>query len=810
MDLKEQVDIKLQDPQTILELYKDFLGEYTRQSDKEYKFSSPDGSDSTPSFGVDPNRLGMFKDFSGSGKGGNIWSFLKMKFDEGDIQKKPLLWLADYFRIEVKTDPNAKPKLFASERIMQQATQYLANNPHHKQLLYDKGFAEAEITGFNGVGIGYLNNDVYRNRYFIPVIDNNDRLVNVRLYDPTNSSPGMKVISFYMHIKSLSGVPDEVQKAIPDKDMKELQEGRSVKLTGFGEARLGYLKDLKESDTIYIMEGERDFFNAKKHGLPATWVTGGANTWKMQFNSWFTKKHVRIVMDNDKSGWQGAYKKADFLGAVAKSVKVIRLPLEQEGSDFSDYMADHTIDQFNELVEQAEEYRITHVEQHKPKVIIGEKSAPRWYGKYLYSTMDLVFVNKQGFYTYQEEGFWKGTDDLVLEDKMFKLYERMNFKEPTTGNLGNSMKALMHSNFNEERPEQEHKFVNCKNGLYDIKGGMMIPHTKSIFTTYQLPVDYSTSSECPRFMQYLHEVFPEDTDKYIDLIGEILGYCMTSDNSFQKAFIFIGTGANGKSVLIEILEALVGEQNVSSVGFNDLANSFSRSQLQDKLVNVGAEIEFSTTANSSYFKQIVAGDTISAQEKYKPEYIFKPKCKLVYSTNGFPATKDRSEGNFRRYLFVPFNVYFPEEKQDKQLVSKLKGELSGILNFAMQGMKRLYKNERFTAPAECLKMLNEFKATASPFLVFFAEEAELKEDNLYKRSVLVRRYKAWCEENGYRPMSTQRISKELFDNFKVPCIRKKDGEYYSGITLKEVAPETWASPDQAVVQEKELEPVSWC
>lgn len=799
MDLKETIDLRLQDPDTILEIYRQWLGDYIKQNEKEYKFSSYWNAEKTPSMGVDPNRMGLFKDMS-SGNKGNIYSFLKTLYNDGKLNKKPLIWLAEYFSIEISKD--TRPKLVAPMNVMLSAKKFLQANPQYKKILYEKGFGDNEIDNFNNIGIGYLDNDIYRKRFFIPIIDDHDELVDIRLYDPTHSSPGMKCIHFYLYLDNINNVPQQIQDAMNPDLLAKLKRGEAVKLTGFGKSRLANLRVFENDEPIYIMEGERDMMNALRTGLNATCVTGGADAWEYTFNSRCRGKDIIIVMDNDDAGLRGAYKKANALSGVAKSIKVIKLPLEAKGSDFADYIKDHTAKEFLSLVDAAVEYRTTHTEKHKPKIEIDPSSTARMYAQYLESTMDIMFVNKQGFYVYQTEGFWKSVDDNDLECQLNLIYDKFRYKEPTKRNVTEAMFSLRYCNYKEDRPDNEHRYINCRNGLYDINQKILIPHTKNIFTTQQLPLDFDPAASCPRFIQYLEEVFPKDTDQFKDLIGEILGYCLTADTSFQKAFIFMGTGANGKSVMIDILESLVGKENVSSVGFNELCNSFSRSQLKDKLINVGAEIEFSTTANSSYFKQIVAGDTISAQEKYKPEFIFKPKVKLVYSTNGFPSTKDRTEGNFRRYLFVPFNVYFPEDKQDKQLTNKLKKELQGILNFAIAGMKRLYHNGKFTSPRACQDMLQEFKATSSPLTVFVNEVAVIDRAKRYSRASFIKKYKDWCFENGYKSMSTQRVTKELNECFSVGLERNSDGWYYVGVYLPEES-ELWGSAISTTAEAKE-------
>ena len=130
--------------------------------------------------------------------------------------------------------------------------------------------------------------------------------------------------------------------------------------------------------------------------------------------------------------------------------------------------------------------------------------------------------------------------------------------------------------------------------------------------------------------------------------------------------------------MLKILEFLVGKTNCSAVAFNELGNSFSRSQLHGKLLNIGSEVEFNSVTSSGYFKQIVSGDTISAQEKYKPEFIFNPFCKLVFSSNDFPMTKDKTHGYYRRWILIIMDRIFGPNEQNHNLLNELKEELRGI------------------------------------------------------------------------------------------------------------------------------------
>jgi P4 family phage/plasmid primase-like protien len=816
LELKEQVDIKLaNNPGVILDIYQQFLGPGKKEKENEYKFSSPWASDSTPSMGVDPHRMGIYKCFS-SGEGGNIYTLLN--HFSGQLNKKPLLWLADYLNIDVKKHNN-KPELVAPAHIMKKAHEYLMNHPGFIDLIKAKGFGQEEIENFNGYGIGYLDDDVYRKRFFIPILNDNGEIADIRLYDPTHSKAGMKTLHFYMFLEDINTVPKKVQEAMKKEDLDKLEIGHKIKLTGFGKARFANLGAFNH-DVIYLMEGERDMFNALRLGFNATCLTSGASTWDIAFNYRFVNKKVIIVMDNDDAGLKGAYKKAENIAELAKEVKVVKLPLKEKGSDFSDYVAKHSKEDFIALVNNTSKFEVSYVKQQQAKEIeFTDKTPPRLYAKHIYNTTEILYVNTmKSFYTYRESGFWKNTDDFEIKQMIFRLYEQIGLKEITATSWNMAFNSLQAICGVADRPGNHWRYINCRNGLYDLEQKQMIPHTKSIFTTHQLPMEYDSDATCPRFMQYLEEVFPQETDAFKALVAEVLGYCMTTDTSFQVAFAFIGRGANGKSVLLSILEELVGHENVSAVAFSELSSTFSRVTLKDKLVNVGAEIDFSSKSNTSFFKQIVAGETIAAQEKNKPEFHFKPTVKLVYATNGFPVTNDKSHGYYRRWKFIPFNVTFPKEKQDRNLISKLKKELPGILNFAIDGLNRLQRNGKFTDPKQIDEMLDQYKELSNPLAQFVKENVVFSPSKRYKRSEFVKEYSAWSRENNYKPMAASRVAKELEETYNIK-VKKTMGDYYlSGlyihkpdlfpaVVLEEEAEEE--TDLQEVSKDKRLEQLHW-
>jgi len=247
------------------------------------------------------------------------------------------------------------------------------------------------------------------------------------------------------------------------------------------------------------------------------------------------------------------------------------------------------------------------------------------------------------------------------------------------------------------------------------------------------------------------------------LLAEILGYCLTSDISYHLAFVFLGGGANGKSVACDVLEALVGRDNCGALMLSDLKERFRLAELENKMINLVSEVEANSLINDARFKSIVAGDPQTGERKNKDPFKFRPFAKWIIATNNMPATKDHSYGFERRLIILPFEETFTEDQQDKGLRKRLiDTELSGILNWAIGGYRRLQRNGRFTIPDASTRALEDYKEQINPTLAFVREklEADPKAEGVPLKALYVT-YRSWCESAGYVPTGRNKFAKEI-------------------------------------------------
>jgi putative DNA primase/helicase len=226
-----------------------------------------------------------------------------------------------------------------------------------------------------------------------------------------------------------------------------------------------------------------------------------------------------------------------------------------------------------------------------------------------------------------------------------------------------------------------------------------------------------------------------------------------------------GDGANGKSVMLSILEALVGEENTSHVEIAFLVSDFQRIKLANSMVNICNDMKTDVAGTSSFFKAIVTGDTISGCFKGKDFFDFKPTCKMVFSANSLLNARDIDKGFLRRFCFINFpisSVENPqkknERKRDTTLQGKLLKELPGILNWALVGLATLRKNKSFTNTIDQETMYHDLEMVNNPIAAFVEEELRPQAEwysSPVSRTEVFKKYLQWCECTKSTPMSSR-------------------------------------------------------
>lgn len=294
------------------------------------------------------------------------------------------------------------------------------------------------------------------------------------------------------------------------------------------------------------------------------------------------------------------------------------------------------------------------------------------------------------------------------------------------------------------------KYLTLQNGLYDLEAGKLIDHSRDIFTTNLLPYNYDPSATCPRFIQFLHEIF-EDNQEKIDFVQEAVGYAFHKSLPTPAVFFLVGGGSNGKSVFINTISNLVGKENTSNVSFNALSDEYYVLELFQKMINISGETPQGKCINTDTVKAVTAGDWITGRELYKRPMKFRPFAKHFLAMNKPPIISDHSHGMWRRIWILEFNRRFTEKDMDLQLEEKLSQELSGIFNWALKGYNKLKEKKFALNESHAMKMSKkEYRDDMDSVRSFMKEHylnsTDPKDQIIFSDTYEL--YKAYCEGEG--------------------------------------------------------------
>ena len=304
--------------------------------------------------------------------------------------------------------------------------------------------------------------------------------------------------------------------------------------------------------------------------------------------------------------------------------------------------------------------------------------------------------------------------------------------------------------------------------------------------TIKINAAWDPEAECPAIDRFVQRVFPYDAH---EVFYQLAGLFLTPDSRRQKAVLFLGSGASGKSVATPLLRQFLHPRNVSNVPLHDLtAGRFDLAELRGKLLNVSADVPERDFNDTAVFKQIVDGHlaTLRVPRKYRDPIKFQPFTRLLASAARVPQSADNSLGYLRRWLVVPFDTSLNESNLDRTLLDKLTtpDELSGLLNRAVSAYRQLLEKGTLTESEKMAAAKEEFDQASDSTRLFLRERVE--ECSPYDeidRTEVYSAYKDWCVFNRINPVSARRLYSSIWDVFRIKTDRSHGRRLFKGIQL---------------------------
>lgn len=356
------------------------------------------------------------------------------------------------------------------------------------------------------------------------------------------------------------------------------------------------------------------------------------------------------------------------------------------------------------------------------------------------------------------------------------------------GAVSDLMRTEVHKPFHEFNVG-EPETVNCINGELVLVNcqWVLTPHCREHYRTAQIPVAYDPAASAPQFQRFLQQIFNGDADAQdkIKALLEMTGYTLMAHCRHEKFVILVGSGANGKSVYLAILEALCGSESVAGVQPSQFDNKFQRAHLHMKLANIVTEIKQGEVIDDAALKGIVSGEPTTVEHKHKNPFVMRPFSTCWFGTNHMPHTRDFSDALFRRALVMTFNQVFKPElgNCDPNLKDKLMTELSGILNLSLQAYADALQHG-FTTPASSVEARNEWRLEADQVAQFVDERCERSPFNDIPAGELYQRYDRWAMSSGIQKKLTLKSFRERLTRLGFGVKRNKTARLVVGISMK--------------------------
>lgn len=332
----------------------------------------------------------------------------------------------------------------------------------------------------------------------------------------------------------------------------------------------------------------------------------------------------------------------------------------------------------------------------------------------------------------------------------------------------------------------DNHLINCEDGIVDLRTGEIKPHDKNMMMSKFAPFSLS-DKEPTKWLKFLDEIFEGDQE-IIDYIHKVAGYSITGSTKEQAMFIFVGDGANGKSLFLEILNMIAGSYGATSNVEILLEKRNNAQNLGDvarlnKIRNVVTdETKIGDKMNESAIKTMTSGiGKIVARFLYGNEFEFTPIFKIFMATNHKPVIRGTDHGIWRRLKLIPFNRVFEKHEQDKELIDKLKDELDEIFTWAVKGAQKWYK-EGLDEPAKLENTIKEYRTEMDLIQRWVDEACDIGEQFRTPAKELFENFSNYVSINKEFQMSQTLFGRNLSKKYKK---RRFGGTtYYEGLQLK--------------------------
>ena len=530
----------------------------------------------------------------------------------------------------------------------------------------------------------------------------------------------------------------------------------------------GLRKAVEDGTRVFYAEGEKDVDSLNSRGLIGV-TCGASGDWNTKCSEIFRGADVVVLADNDAPGKKSARAIEEDLRGVVKSVKVVVPTPDIPKGDVSDFFQSHTVEELNELVERA-------VEDDLPEEQPDEINLDQFHlfaenrkitGVFDYAVFEHIKKREHIFvlggvpYIYRGGIYRPDRSGACLKTMIRELIYPRFIKSTTIKRIYDLFIADAELQAEpggmNQYPEEWICFLN---GFYDPIGRRMIPHDPKYKAVNQIPHEYDPDKHVDgeHIKSWLSFIAPERDDR--EMLLQFAGYSMTRDVRQQKFLILLGEGGSGKSTVIKLIEAVIGEENLSNVSLAQLGQRFASYGLMGKLLNTCADLELTALEDTSTLKKLLGEDRLSAEAKGKDAVSFKSYAKLVFSTNELPIVKaERTNGFYRRLLILEMNR-IPDGKR-ADFFEELTGELDFFIHEAVGALERMYQAGTITESSGSIEAVKRLRKDSDTVEAWIDDECTKEHGARTDRGSLFTSYESYCSRSDRTALSRNNFFRAL-------------------------------------------------
>ena len=345
------------------------------------------------------------------------------------------------------------------------------------------------------------------------------------------------------------------------------------------------------------------------------------------------------------------------------------------------------------------------------------------------------------FFNHNENRY--DTNDMILRGY---IQEKYRFENITTSRIEEVLKQV---NIQlQTKPiywrERDSEYILCKDKLVSVLKDDIKANTRTIYTDIYYPYEIMTQEEFDNFngraKSFMEEIScydPQKNPDMIKIIWECIGCMLAPTKPFAKIFIWYGSGANGKSLLLKLVKRIMGNFMTHS-NILTINDKFALESVITGVANITDDVGITTIKETGVLKSLIDGGDIEVNRKYKNSIWWKPNSQFVICCNDVPKIADTTQGMLRRLSFVPFEMQLDKNDIDIKLESKLLSDIDNLRYIMTGGIfayREAIKRGKLTEIEKQKELMNDFlDENKTPVELFFdyLKEQQGSLDNLFE------------------------------------------------------------------------------